>query len=49
MYFDLVNANRRNVFQCLLRHSQLHGFPLPPASYCDFVAQLDRRNLKALA
>jgi len=48
-YFDLVNANRRNVVLSLLRHSVQQGLTLPPAVYADFVEQLERAPAKVPA
>lgn len=49
LYFDLVNANRRNFFQSLLRHSQQQGLALPPDIYAGFMEQFERTKTKAPA
>jgi hypothetical protein len=46
MYFELVRANQRSFFACLLRHCQLNGMPLNQAAYAGLVEQLARRDLR---
>jgi len=48
-YFDLVNANRRNVMLSLLRYSAQQGLRLPPATHAEFVEQLERTPTKVPA
>ncbi len=43
-HFELVNANRRNLFQCLLRHWQMNGLPLNQEGYSLLIDRLDRRH-----